>query len=232
MWYEKYLELNLQSPSSPWTPFLSTAFLALSLFDKVSQWCFCIVKDVLSRGLHLTPCALMVELKAFHGQNNWGGGSTSFSGALNYITAEGWSCISLSINFRWKLWKYIPLFWCLKGSREWANVWFLPGCRSHADTSPIILPHPASAFPAPTLKSRVLKGNFSLWCVCRGPVEKVELSNEETQLQPPSLPPPTNSGMKMESFLCLVWFMETHSPSFDLLQRVFFPCPQHLLVFS
>lgn len=41
----------------------------------------------------------------------------------------------------------------------------------------------------------------------------------------PHSPPPTNSGMKMEGFLCLVWFTETHSPSFDLLQRVFLPCP-------
>lgn len=29
----------------------------------------------------------------------------------------------------------------------------------------------------------------------------------------------------MESFLCLVWFTETHSPSFHLLQRVFLPSP-------
>lgn len=47
----------------------------------------------------------------------------------------------------------------------------------------------------------------------------------DTTANTPSLPPPTNSGMKMESFLCLVWFTETHSPSFDLLQRVFLPCP-------
>lgn len=38
--------------------------------------------------------------------------------------------------------------------------------------------------------------------------------------------------MKMESFRCLVWFTETHSPSFDLLQRVFLPCLQHPLVFA
>lgn len=35
----------------------------------------------------------------------------------------------------------------------------------------------------------------------------------------PTLPRPHSPlpGMKMESFQCLVWFTETHSPSFDLL---------------
>lgn len=67
----------LQSPSSPWASPPSTTFLILSLFDKVSQRCFCILKDVMCRGLHLTPCALMVELKAFQQQDNWGGGKQS-----------------------------------------------------------------------------------------------------------------------------------------------------------
>lgn len=47
----------------------------------------------------------------------------------------------------------------------------------------------------------------------------------DTTANTPTPPTPTSSGMKMESFLCLVWFTETHSPSFDLLQRVFLPCP-------
>ena len=63
--------------------------------------------------------------------------------------------------------------------------------------------------------------------VClQGPcVEGWVLKWGDTTANAPTPPTPTDSGMKMESFLCLVWFTETHSPSFDLLQRVFLPCP-------